>query len=143
MANNEYEEIHSLEARTEDKGKAEPSVEHEPEAPEIDTYSTYEEVIRDGKYRLSRPYKFEGGEEHTVLKFPLKDMTGQHIRIAQRNYDVLEGRALSNLAETNKTYQAYIAAALLDVQPDFVFNLPARDFTALTVYVQRFLLRSA
>ena len=107
---------------------------------EVEGGSTYDEVLETGKYKLSRPYKFEDGPEQTVLKFPLKDMTGQHIRTAQATYETVEGRALPSLAETNKTYQAYIAAALMDVQPDFVFGLPVRDFTALTLSIQRFLL---
>ena len=40
----------------------------------------------------------------------------------------------------NKNYQAYVAAAVMGVQPDFVFDLPAKDFTELTVFVQLFLL---
>lgn len=104
--------------------------------------STYEEVLKTGEYRLSRPYKFGEEPERTVLKFPLKDMTGQHIRTAQSNYEVLQGRAVLGLAELNKNYLAYIAAALMDVDPDFVFDLPVRDFVRLTVYVQDFLLSS-
>ena len=98
----------------------------------------YDVILKDGVFVLSKPYKFEGGPERTVLDFPLKDMTGQHIRTAQRHYETLEGR-LTGLAELNKSYQAYIAAALMDVNPDFVFNLPAQDFTDLTTCVQRFL----
>ena len=102
--------------------------------------SDYEEVLKTGEYRLSKPYKFGDGPEQKILKFPLKDMTGQHIRTAQANYETVEGRALPSLTETNKIYQAYVAAALMDVQPDFVFGLPAHYFTAITLSVQRFLL---
>lgn len=107
-----------------------------------DGVSTYDEVLKTGTYRLSRPYKFEDGQEQTVIKFPLKDMTGQHIRTAQNNYEVIQGRAVLGMAELNKNYLAYIAAALMDVNPDFVFNLPVKDFERLTVYVQDFLLSS-
>ena len=104
--------------------------------------SSYEEVLKTGEYRLSKPYKFGDGPEQKVLKFPLKDMTGQHIRTAQSNYEVIQGRAVLGMAELNKNYLAYIAAALMDVQPDFVFDLPVMDFIRLTVYVQDFLLYS-
>ena len=104
--------------------------------------SEYEEVLKTGEYRLSKPYKFGDGPEQKVLKFPLKDMTGQHIRTAQSNYEVIQGRAVLGMAELNKNYLAYIAAALMDVQPDFVFDLPVMDFIRLTVYVQDFLLYS-
>ena len=102
--------------------------------------SSYDEVLETGEYRLSKPYKFEEESEQKVLKFPLAAMTGQHIRTAQANYELVEKRPLSGVAETDKTYQAHIAAALMDVQPDFVFSLPAKDFTRLTVYTQRFLI---
>lgn len=72
--------------------------------------------------------------------YRLKSVPIKIVLKAQANYETVEGRALPSLAETNKTYQAYVAAALMDVQPDFVFGLPARDFTALTLSVQRFLL---
>jgi len=102
--------------------------------------SEYEEVLKTGEYRLSKPYRFGDGPEQKVLKFPLKDMTGQHIRTACNNYEVIQGRAVLGMAELNKNYLAYIAAALMDVEPDFVFDLPVKDFERLTVYVQRFLI---
>lgn len=104
--------------------------------------SEYEEVLKTGEYRLSKPYKFGDGPEQTVLKFPLKSMTGQHIRTAQNNYEVIQGRAVLGMAELNKNYLAYIAAALMDVEPDFVFDLPVKDFERLTVYIQDFLIGS-
>lgn len=99
----------------------------------------YEAVLRDGMLPLSKPYKYGDGPERNVLDFPLKEMTGQHIRTAQRNYEMLEG-TLGSMAELNKNYQAYIAAALMGVQPDFVFDLPAVDFTNVTAMVGLFLL---
>lgn len=102
----------------------------------------YEAVLQDGVFTLSKPYKYGDGPERNVLDFPLKDMKGQHLRTAQRNYEMLEG-PLGNMAELNKNYQAYVAAALMGVQPDFVFDLPAKDFTELTVFVQLFLIGSA
>lgn len=101
--------------------------------------NSYETVLKDGVFALSKPYKYGDGPERNVLDFPLKDMKGQHLRTAQRNYEMLEG-SLSDMAELNKTYQAYIAAAVMGVQPDFVFDLPAKDFTELTMFVQLFLL---
>lgn len=102
----------------------------------------YERVLQDGVFTLSKPYKYGDGPERNVLDFPLKDMKGQHLRTAQRNYEMLEG-PLHDMAELNKNYQAYVAAALMGVQPDFVFDLPARDFTELTIFVQLFLIGSA
>lgn len=104
--------------------------------------NTYDSIMKDGIFHLSRPYKYGDAQEHTDLKFPLAEMTGQHIRTAQKNYEVIEG-ALSGVAELNKVYQAYVAAALMGVQPDFVFGLPARDFTELTMFVQVFLIGQA
>jgi hypothetical protein len=98
----------------------------------------YETVLKDGVFTLSKPYKHDDGPEHTVLDFPLKSMTGQHIRTAQRNYEMVEGQ-LTGMAELNKSYLAYVAAALMKVQPDFVFDLPITDFTNITLFVQRFL----
>lgn len=99
----------------------------------------FDVVLKDGIFTLSKPYKFGDGPEHTVLDFPLKNMTGQHIRTAQRNYEMLEG-PVGNVAELNKSYQAYVAAALMGVPPDFVFNLPVKDFTEMTMIVGTFLL---
>lgn len=104
--------------------------------------NSYETVLEDGVFTLSKPYKYGDGPEHNVLDFPLKDMKGQHLRTAQRNYEMLEG-PLQGMAELNKSYQAYVAAALMGVQPDFVFGLPAKDFAELTVFVQLFLIGSA
>lgn len=102
----------------------------------------YETVLQNGVFTLSKPYKYANGEEYTVLNFPLQEMTGQHIRSAQRNYEVVEGN-LTGMAELSKIYQAYLAAALMKVPPDFVFELPVRDFTELTLFIQRFLLNAA
>jgi hypothetical protein len=35
----------------------------------------------------------------------------------------------TGILELNKTYQSYVAEVLMNVQPDFVFDLPAQDFT--------------
>ena len=98
-------------------------------------------VLQDGVFTLSKPYKYGDEPELTELNFPLKEMKGQHIRTAQRNYEMVEG-SLSGVAELNKNYLAYIAAALMSVPPDFVFDLPVKDFTELTMMVQVFLIGS-
>ena len=53
--------------------------------------NSYETVLKDGVFTLSKPYKYGDGPERNVLDFPLKDMKGQHLRTAQRNYEMLEG----------------------------------------------------
>ena len=103
-------------------------------------FNDYEKVLKDGIFTLTQPYKYGDDPEITTLEFPLKELTGQHIRTAQNNYEMLEG-TISEVMELNKNYQAYVAAALMKVQPDFVFNLPAKDFTAITLFVERFLVR--
>jgi hypothetical protein len=100
----------------------------------------YPTVLKKGIFCLSKPYKYGDGPEQTTLNFPLSELTGQHIRTAQSNYSVLEDDTPTGVVEFNKNYQAYVAAALMKVPPDFVFGLPAKDFTALTLMVGRFLL---
>jgi hypothetical protein len=103
----------------------------------------YETVVKDGVFTLSKPYKYGDGPERTVLDFPLNELTGQHVRAAQRTYEMVEGDSLSGMAELNKIYLGYVAAALMKVQPDFVFDLPVKDFTVLTMFLQRFLVGAA
>jgi hypothetical protein len=108
------------------------------------TANDYETVLKDGVFTLSKPYKYGDGPEREVLDFPLKELTGQHVRTAQRSYEMIEGRGVPSdqMAEFNKTYLGYLAAVLMKVQPDFVFDLPVKDFTVLTLFLQNFLLSS-
>lgn len=106
-------------------------------------YAKYEEVVESGIFPLDKPYKYGVGEdekEYTALEFPLSKMTGQHIRTAQRNFEMIEG-AVKSVPELNKNYLAHVAAALLKQPPDFVFDLPASDFQRITLFVQDFLLK--
>lgn len=113
-----------------------------PKLPELSTedQSVYERLKRNEQYQFLRPYKFEDGPEHTALYFPLFRMTGEDILAAEEAASILgvlpEG---TRPLELSKRFQAILAARIAKVKPEYIFRLPARDFTRITVMVEHFL----
>ena len=106
-----------------------------------DEMGLFGRVLKNGQFPLSRPYKFEGGKEHTALYFPLAQATGADVMAAEETAAALgyivDG---SRPVEFSKRFQAVFAARVAGVAPEYIFGLPARDFTAITLIVQNFLL---
>lgn len=103
---------------------------------------SYEDVLKTGTLTLSKPFKFEDDPEVVSILLPLSKMTGADIIAAQDNFELLGGQ-ISGALELNKKYQAHLAAYLANVKPEFIFALPATDFSFITLCIQRFLLGSA
>ena len=103
--------------------------------------SIYERLQKNEQYQLSKPYKFEDGKEHTALYFPLFKTTGEDILAAEEMTAALgylpEG---TRPVEFSKRFQAILAARVAGVVPEYIFKLPARDFTRITLMVEHFLL---
>lgn len=102
---------------------------------------TYEEVLKTGTVTLSKPFKFEDEPAVATILFPLSKMTGADIIAAQDNYESV-GNQITGPIELNKKYQAYLAAYIANVRPEFIMALPAADFNLITLCIQRFLLGS-
>lgn len=89
------------------------------------------------KMVLSKTYEFEG-KEYREINLDLDSLTG-HDLIASANQARLLGDN-SPIMELSKTYLAVIASKAGKVPIDFIMSLSAKDFTAITMVVQNFLL---
>ena len=98
----------------------------------------YEGVLEKKVFEFSAPFSFEGEPERTSLPFDLSTLTGQDMIEAQEDFDALGNS--SGVVELNKRYQAFLAARVAKVTPDYIMALPVRDFSSITLLVQRFLL---
>lgn len=110
--------------------------------------------ITNGKYKhkLSKLVQHEENE-YKELEFDFEALTGRDMIAAMKNRDrIVPSQASADggtimkeaiLPDTDRTYQAFVAAIAAKVHPDVILNLPARDFTAITRAVAIFLLGSA
>ncbi|ADE57236.1 MULTISPECIES: phage tail assembly protein [Aminobacterium] len=89
------------------------------------------------KHELNKPLTFEG-KEYKDINVPLESLTGDDIVVAEREF-VATGNA-AGVAETSKAFQAYVAARAAKVPVELILSLGAKDFTAITLQVQNFLL---
>ena len=111
-----------------------------PELSEADQ-SAYDGLKKNGQYKLLKPYKFEDGKEHTTLNFPLFKATGEDILAAEEMTAALGFATQGDQPiEFSKRFQAILAARVAGVVPEYIFKLPARDFTRITLMVAHFLL---
>lgn len=102
---------------------------------------TYEEILKTGTVTLSKPFKFEDEPAISTLLLPLSKMTGIDIITVQDNFETV-GNQITGPVELNKKYQAFMAAHLAGVKPEFIMALPVADFNLITLCIQRFLLGS-
>lgn len=98
----------------------------------------YGGILEKKVFELSAPFSFEGEPERTSLPFDLSALTGQDVIEVQEDFDALGNAA--GVIELNKRYQAFVAAKIAKVTPEYIMALPLRDFSAITLTVQRFLL---
>jgi len=89
-------------------------------------------------YVLRRPFTFEE-QEITELHLDFMKLSGDDILAIERRI-LNEGHPMPLVKETSKTFQAYVAAAAAGVQVELIKKLPAKDFSAVTLLAQDFLL---
>lgn len=92
----------------------------------------------ENEYKLRRPVEFEG-QTYEALNLDFERLTGADIINCERQFAYLGGGA-GLLKDTNKTYQAIVAATAAGVPFDLMKQLSAKDFTRITVMTQNFLI---
>ncbi|TEB13362.1 phage tail assembly protein [Pelotomaculum propionicicum] len=88
---------------------------------------------------LSRPFTFED-KEYTEINLDLDSLTGRDLIDSEREAVVVVGPSSSPVVELSKPYSAALAAKAAKVPIEMILELPARDFTMITMTVQDFLL---
>jgi hypothetical protein len=78
--------------------------------------------------------------DRTEISLPFSAVRGRDIVEAQDEYEALAGHPVSAVLELDKKFQAYVAAKIAQVPYDDILDLPVKDFAAITLAVQRFLL---
>ena len=88
------------------------------------------------KIVFKSPFEFEG-KSYDGLELNLDKLTGADVMQAEREFAALGNFA--GLVDTNKTFQAMLAARSAGVPVEFLQALPAKDFSRITIVVQNFL----
>jgi len=90
------------------------------------------------KIKLSQPITVKGTEVKE-LNLDFDKLTGNDIINASREAQLLGENIV--VPEFSKQYLAIVAAKASGINVEDINNLPARDFTAITIAVQNFLLK--
>lgn len=85
--------------------------------------------------KLKKPVTFEGAE-YKELKMDFDSLTGRDMLAAEKEARAMGDR--SPIAEFSKLYLASVAARAAKVPIELILDLPAVEFTAITVNVQTF-----
>lgn len=89
------------------------------------------------RIKLSKPFVVNGNEIKEIdLNFD--KLTGADLIAASRESGLLGDNSL--VPELSKQYLAVVAAKASGLNVDDIMKLPAKDFTAITLAVQNFLL---
>lgn len=92
-------------------------------------------------YKLKKTVEFEG-KSYSKLQVDFTALTGNDIITCERQYSaeaVRSGEFIIN-KEFNKVYLAYVVAKAANVPVELIRELPAPDFSRLTMRAQGFLL---
>jgi hypothetical protein len=100
----------------------------------------YEKALTTGKIQLRNPITV-GGEEITVLDFPLSELKGRDIVSAQEEFEVLTGSSTDGQIEMNKNFLAFLVSRIAKIPYESVIDMKVHDFNVLTLVTQRFLFR--
>lgn len=93
------------------------------------------------KRKLTRPVEW-CGKTYEELDLDFEKLTGAHLIACAREADVLSPTPI-RMRETSIDYLRAVAAKAAGVPVDLLDVLSAKDFTALTVETQAFLLAGA
>lgn len=88
-------------------------------------------------FTLSKEYEFEE-KKYQLLNLDLEGITGNDMIAAEKEAKLLDPEI--RVPELSKTYLAVLGAKAAKVPVDFILKLNAKDFSALTLEVQNFLL---
>ncbi|WP_302806763.1 phage tail assembly protein [Cloacibacillus porcorum] len=91
------------------------------------------------KIMLSKEFVFEG-KTYSEVDLDLENLTGADLEAAER-IAISEGGGLGNFAELCKPFQAAVAARAAKLPLEFFHNLPAKDYSLITLSVGNFLLK--
>ena len=92
------------------------------------------------KYTLKKPITYEN-ELITEIEFDLDGLSAQDLERAERiARGLLQKKETMNVPETNKKYQACVAAKACGRTVDFIRALGAKDYTQVCLLVMNFLL---
>jgi hypothetical protein len=75
----------------------------------------------------------------TEINLPFSEVRGHDMVAAQEEFETLSGTTTLGVLELNKHFQAYFASKIAKVPYETILDLPMKDFTAVTLAVQRFL----
>jgi len=91
-------------------------------------------------YVLKKPIEYDG-ETITEIDFDFDGLSAQDLERAERvARGLLQKRESMNVPETNKKYQACVAAKACGRTVDFIRSLGAKDYTQVCLLVMNFLL---
>jgi len=91
-------------------------------------------------YVLKKPTTYDG-ETITELEFDFDGLSAQDLEKAERiARGLLQKKEPMNVPETNKKYQACVAAKACGRTVDFIRSLGAKDYTQICLLVMNFLL---
>lgn len=96
---------------------------------------------KESIYKLRQSVNFEG-REITELDLDFDRLTGEDILACERQYAATGGGSLF-FVESQKAYQAIVAARAAGVPVELIHALSAKDFTRVTLRAQNFLIGSA
>lgn len=90
-------------------------------------------------YKLRTPKLFDDVERKEI-QLDLEGLTGEDIISAERQFLASGNNDANPLKEFAKEYQILLAARAAKLPVEFFHSLSAKDFTAITIKVQNFLL---
>ena len=79
------------------------------------------------------------GENLDTINLDLDGLTGADLTQAETEHSIASG-GLSGVAELSKSYLAHVAARAAKLPVEDIKQLPAKDFSRVTMEVQNFLL---
>ena len=92
------------------------------------------------KYTLAKPIQYDG-ETITELVLDLESLSVKDLERAEKEArSMLAKKESMNVPETNKKYQACVAAKAAGVTIDLIRSLSGKDYTQVCLLVMNFLL---
>ena len=91
------------------------------------------------EYKFSKPYTFEG-KEYEAIKFDLENLKGSDIAAAKKQFTAAGNFAAIPAADSEFCALILAQATKPKLPKEFFFELPAKDYCAITQLVSNFLL---
>ncbi|QHZ50032.1 hypothetical protein ERICV_05133 [Paenibacillus phage phiERICV] len=98
------------------------------------------ETVDERVYTLSRPFTFEG-KEYTELLLDFDSLSGEDLLSCESQLKtVTDASEFIPMKEISKPYLTLVVARAAKVPFELIQNLPAKDFSKVTLRAQNFLL---